>query len=345
MTASSSASLADAQARPAAPAGDPVAAKAIAPFFVVGSGRSGTTLLRMLLSNHSRLHVPPETHFIIDLVGAFPLTAALTPAQAAAAAARIVAHPHWKYMEIPAEALRAAVSALPAPRLADVIDLVYRDHLRRSGKARCGDKTPDYIAIVPQLAALYPEARFIHLIRDGHDVAMSLIELGWGQAYQGARFEWTRAVRCGLAYRRSALGERILDVRYEDLVRDPEATMRRVCAFIGETFEPAMLARKTPAEQLVAAEWQHIHRKLAEPISAEAIAVWRRKLGALECFLIEASLYRDLERLGYALRFKAALWRPLLTATGAMLRALAPLLDRALPALRRRNLLPRRIYV
>ncbi len=321
----------------AAGAGDDV------PFFIVGSGRSGTTLLRLFLCGHSRLHVPPETHFIEALVTRLPLAAPLTPAQAAEAVAVIVGHPHWKFMEMPAEALREAVAHMPAPTLADVVAPVYRHHLARAGKPRCGDKTPDYITIVPELAAMYPGARFIHLIRDGRDVTISMNELGWGHAYHGEQFEWTRAIRRGFGYRDSALAPQILEVRYEDLVCDVAGTLRRICDFLGEEFEPAMLERQQTGDTLVAPEWRHIHGKLAKPVTADAVATWRRKLSAAECFLIEASLRRDLERLGYRLRFAGALWRPPLAVAAALLRAAAPLLDRLLPALHRRGYLRRPI--
>lgn len=315
------------------------------PFFIVGSGRSGTTLLRMILCSHSRLHIPSETHFIQSLVARFPLDTPLSPEQVADVVAVILADPRWKYMAMPAEAFRAAAMALPAPKLADVIEPIYRHQLAQAGKARFGDKTPDYIDIIPQLAVLYPGAKFIHLIRDGRDVAMSMIEIGWGHAYHGGRFEWTRAVRRGMAYRDTPYTEQILEVRYEDLVRDVEGTMRRVCAFIGESFEPGMLDWRDKVDPLMPAEWRHIHRKLAQPLSADAIAVWQRKLSAPECFLIEASLHRDLERLGYGLRFAGPLWRPLLVGSGALLRVLAPLLNRLMPYLQRRNYLPRAIYI
>jgi hypothetical protein len=72
---------------------------------------------------------------------------------------------------------------------------------------------------------------------------------------------------------------------------------------------------------------------------------WRRRLSTIECFLIEASLFRELEAMGYALRFASSRWRPLLASVGAMMHALAPLLDWVLPALLRRNYLPRPLYI
>jgi hypothetical protein len=317
-----------------------------APFFIVGCGRSGTTLLRVIMLGHSRLHISPETHFIRRLVRNVPLDRPLSPDQVEAAVDRIVTHPRWQYMEMSDEEFRAEAMALASPRLADVLELIYRRHLQGTGKARFGDKTPDYVRIVPQLLSIWPEARFINLIRDGHDVAISFASKpGWGHAYDGPRFEWTRAVRATLAYRQAPFADRILEVRYEELVTDLEGTVRRICAFLGEAFEPGMLGWHGRLDLLFPGESPDLHPKLFEPIRPDAVAAWRGKLSAIECFLIEASLHRDLASAGYDLRFAHPAWRPFLVATGAIMRQLAPLLDRAVPALLRRGLLPRPLHI
>jgi hypothetical protein len=315
-----------------------------APFFIVGSSRSGTTLLRLILCGHSRLHIPPETWFIADLVDRFPLHDPLLPAQVREATDIMVGHYRWPDMDIPADTFSAQAAALAAPKLVDLIDLPYREHLRRVGKPRFGDKTPPYIGIVPELLALYPDARFINLVRDGRDVAISFVDAHFhGRPYH-ADFEWTRAIRLAERWRASPHAARILEMRYEDLVRDPEPVVRRICDFLGEAFEPAMLSYRERLD-LIPERERWIQQKLARPISSDAIAVWREKLTALECFCIEASLRGDLVRLGYTPRFRAPAWRPLLAATAWTLRRLGKLLDIAVPALERRRIFRRAVYL
>jgi hypothetical protein len=135
----------------------------------------------------------------------------------------------------------------------------------------------------------------------------------------------------------------MLEIRYEDLVSNLEVTIRQVCAFLDEEFEPAMLDWHSLIE-LVPVRERHIHGKLSQQVSNDDIAVWRHRLSALECFAIEACLYQDLERLGYRLRFHGVMWRPLLSATGSALRTMGPVLRRCIPYLQRRNLLPSQLY-
>ena len=314
------------------------------PFFIIGAGRSGTTLLRLILAGHSRLHIPPETWFILPLIEALPLSGPLDAAQVERAVSLMVQDYRWPDMEIAAEDLRRQAEALDAPRLVDVINLVYRHHLAASGKPRFGDKTRRYINIVPQLLTLYPGAEFIHLIRDGRDVAASNIELNWNSYYDRQRFSWTLAMEKRREFQRAPFADRILDVRYEDLVSDLEATVRRFCAFLGEQFEPGMLDWQQLGN-LVPERERHIHGKLAQPVSGDAVAAWRRKLNAAECFAMEACLHKDLRELGYPLRYSGGLWPPILAVSGTALCGAAPLLRSGTRYLKRRNLLAKTAYI
>jgi hypothetical protein len=317
------------------------------PFFIVGAGRSGTTLLRAIIANHSALAIQWETWFALDLVRAFPLREVLTREQVRDVVKTMTQDQHrWQSMGIAAGDLEAEALALDEPRLVDVISIVYRRHLASSGKRRFGDKTPPYIEIVRELATLYPGAKFIHLIRDGRDVATSYIELKWfGNCRCYERdFMWTRALRFRNSYRTLPIDTQILDVRYEDLVSEPEAVVRRICAFLGEEFEPAMLDAAARADSVPTAE-RSIHTKLGEPLSASASSRWRTKLSPFECFIMEACLQKPLREWGYELRFASIAWRPVLVTSGFLLRLMGPFLAKAIPALQRRKYLPERIYI
>jgi hypothetical protein len=315
-------------------------------FFIVGSGRCGSTLLRLLMSAQSGIYVTPETQFIIPLVERLPLRKILSADEVQVAIDIITTDYRWPDMEIATHDFRRWVAELHQPSLREIIDLVYHDLLRRSGKARLGDKSPPYITILPQLAALYPEAKFIHLIRDGRDVAISFIDVRHNTGYYtGELFEWILAVRKGFSYEDSEFSKRILDVRYEDLVQDTEAVLRKICTFLGETFEAGMLHGQRAVDALVPKRERGWHSKLGQPISGNAAGLWRHKLSGPECFLMESCLHKELCRLGYPLRFRGTAWQLLLRATGFGLNHAAPLLNRAIPALRRRNLLPAGFYI
>lgn len=316
-------------------------------FFIVGCGRSGTTFLRLLLCRHSRIHIPPETWFILDLVRQLPRDRKLSDAEVEHAISIIVSSYRWPDFEIREEHLRAQLMHRRAPELADIIDLVYAN-LNWTGKPCLGDKTPPYIQIVPQLAQLYPTAKFIHLIRDGRDVAISFLDLNFydegSRFYDGTKFEWTAAVELADRYRTSPYAPRVLEVKYEDLVSDPAHTLAAICMFIGEKFENAMLDVRQESSASVPAREKIIHPKLADPISTNVLSAWRKKLSAFECFAMEACLGKQLGSRNYPLRFDPRRWSAVLTAFGAFLHLSGPVLARGLMYLRQRGLLRKKIY-
>lgn len=207
---------------------------------IVGSPRSGTTLLRLMLDAHPELAIPPETGFL----GCAPklrgrgdrlrekffhaLTTYGEPA------------PVWPDFEIPAEAFRTALEEI-APFTAPAgFRAFYRLYAARFGKVRWGDKTPLYCLQMDTIRRVLPEARFVHLIRDGRDAALSLRTMwfspGWDMETQAAYWR-----RCVLAARRAGMDRPdYLEVRYEQLIADTANTLQRICDFIDLRYDEAM---------------------------------------------------------------------------------------------------------
>ncbi len=138
--------------------------------FIVGSPRSGTTLLRFMLAAHSDLAIPPET--------GFPAISQVTRRRAdlgPEALLRIITDfpasaPAWSDFGIPEEALRRALLELNPFSVAEGIRSFYQLYAARHGKRRAGDKTPSHGQAMIAIERLLPEAAFIHLIRDGRDL-------------------------------------------------------------------------------------------------------------------------------------------------------------------------------
>lgn len=300
-----------------------------APFFIVGSGRSGTTLLRMILSSHSRLSIPPETYYLKPLLEQLPVDRALSPSEVERAVKIMTSHYRWPDMGIDAGDLAREAAALVSPKLRDIVEIAYAEHLAREGKARWGDKTPPYIQIVPRLAEMFPGARFIHLLRDGRDVAKSFQSVGWyGPLLHRNTIEWTEAVDLDQRWRKSSLADSILVVRYEDLVRQTEKTTRDICAFLDEEFEPQMLGWEEKVDRLVPPREQYIHTKLRRKPSHIDIERWRREMSAWEMFVSEAFMGKDLARAGYERRYRSAMWTPLFVVARGYCRFALPALIR-----------------
>jgi hypothetical protein len=302
-----------------------------APFFIVGSGRSGSTLLRLMLVSHSRLTIPPETWYLIPLVKRFSIERALNPDEIASAVSIITSDYRWPDLKLDAQEFQRSVACLNKPRLRDIAEVVYRWHMESEGKDRWGDKTPVYIQIVPQLARMFPDAKFIHLVRDGRDVAKSFQATEWVTRWlHDNTSEWNRALACYWRWARSEFRDRILLVRYEDLVLETETALREICRFIGEEFEPQMLSWEGKVDEQVSPREERYQRKLKQRIGAEGVARWKREMSARELFVAEAFMRPHLARLGYELRYQGPLWVPVFAATRLCCHIFTPALQSAI---------------
>ncbi|MFG0328522.1 MAG: sulfotransferase family protein [Phycisphaerales bacterium] len=295
------------------------------PFFIVGSGRSGTTLLRLMLNRHSRLAIPPESHFIKDLdrrLGPKPHPRAF--------AKNLLAHPRFQEWELDPEVVeRMLIDAAP-PEPRRWYDLVFTAWADGHGKARWGDKTPPYALCLPLIHSLFPEAMVIHIIRDGRDVAASRKALGWAKSGVIAEaLDWRRRVE-----RARGDGRRLFqprgryhEVLYERLVERPETELAAICTFLDEPFEAAMLEYHEDAEDQIPAHRRQFHPEVNRPVQPTKIGRWRRDLSDLEVALFERFAGELLDDLGYersgvvsrGARIRAAGWyatAPLRIVTG-----------------------------
>jgi Sulfotransferase family len=214
-----------------------VAAGELAPApFVVGATRSGTTLLRLMLDAHPEMAIPSETHFIPDLIKAYRLESA-TPERMCEV---VTAHRRWGDFHLDPEELLERFRAIDPINPGDAARAFFQLYAEREGKTRWGDKTPGYVREMHRIESVLPEARFVHLVRDGRDVALSVLGMNWGPStVPEAAFRWKKRI---LRAREQAprIGHYV-EIRYEDLVRDTEATLRRICEFVDLPYDEEML--------------------------------------------------------------------------------------------------------
>ncbi len=280
--------------------------------FVVGVGRSGTTLLRLMLDAHPKLTIPAETHFVPELI-----ELAAAGAGADALAERIVAARGWRDFGLDPDELRGRVAALERPGAAAVLRAFYELCAATASKPRWGDKTPGYVKSMRAIGAELPEARFVHLIRDGRDVALSRRARGMGTAKpigETARL-WRRRIESAREQARK-LRRRYLELRFEDLVADPERALRRVCELVELEFDPAMLAHhEGDAASRIAQlgdlppegerpdrsgeERRASHALAAAPPNDARVGAWRERMGPGERAEFEAVAGELLRELGY----------------------------------------------
>jgi hypothetical protein len=211
------------------------------PVLILGVRRSGTTLLRVMLDRHSELAVPDESYFVPQLADRH--LRRVDPDEFVDDLRRLNTLAEW---EVPLERVRSRLS--PGMPIGAAIGTVYTVYAEQEGKGRWGDKTPMYMQNLRLLERLFPDALFVHLIRDGRDAATSFLSMPrgivtetWMHPSTPAAFacQWRTEVAAARRLGRR-VGERYLEVRYEDLVADVEAVLRRICGLTRLDYEPAM---------------------------------------------------------------------------------------------------------
>ena len=183
------------------------------------------------------------------------------------------------------------------------------------GKDRWGDKTPGYVEQLDTIARMFPDARFVHVIRDGREAAVSMREQHWGPpSLVTGGIWWRRKVRLG---RRcgGGLGDRYTELRFEDLVSDPEATLRRTCAFLELPYAEEMFGYRPSAAVRQPSFGVGLHRHLTEPITP-GLRRWDENLSRTQQRLLEAACGAELVQLGYASRRPGPVWRAGAVAIG-----------------------------
>jgi hypothetical protein len=296
--------------------------------FVVGVGRSGTTLLRMMLDAHPELAIPPETHFVLPFIQASGKVR-FNPRLATRAIVRDERR-RWNDFGLDQAELLARLEAVEPFNTTDALRAFYLLYAHKHGKPRWGDKTPDYVRKMKKVQKTLPEARFIHVIRDGRDAGLS----------QNARVvnrgkdpvpprEMARRWRKRIIKSRddAAEVEGYLEVRYEDLVLDTESVLRRVCELVEVDFDPAMLAYHERAEERLqemagalparkgrpereAGERVDAHALTTKPPDADRVAVWKREMSQAENAEFEEAAGYLLDELGYETATPRDAWLP-----------------------------------
>ncbi len=258
--------------------------------FVVGMNRSGTTLLRMMLDAHTDLTVPPETHFVPDAIKAAKADGA-TPETVLEA---MKAHREWGDFEISDEEMLVRLRALPKLRPGPAVRSFYEIYAERQGKPRYGEKTPTYVQKMRLIQRALPEARFCHVVRDGRDVALSVLDRTVRDLTAGdVAHRWRKKVT--KARDDSPQVTHYMEIRYEDLVLDTEPVLRSVCDFFELPWQDELLsyhersadrlqemARTLPgggnAKELTVERRMATHEMTTKPPSADRVQRWRKQM-------------------------------------------------------------------
>lgn len=240
------------------------------PFFLVGAERSGTTMLRLMLSHHPQVAWCNEFEYAVDLMppnSGFPdlntyyewLSTCRVYLGTGFKLDRSLDYPHL---------IKSFLSQKREQESKPIVGATVHRHFDR-------------------LLRICPEARFIHIVRDARDVARSCIGMGWaGNVWTGVE-RWIEAEQLWQVLKQNLSPDRWIELTYEDLIIEPVATLTRICEFIGVNYDPAMLTYETDTTY--------------DAPNPKYIYQWQRKLSEREIRLVESRVAPMLTNRGYKL--------------------------------------------
>lgn len=274
------------------------------PFFIIGSGRSGNTLLRSILVTHPSLAIPPESYVLQSVYRKFHLYRNLAWEDLVKiVVAEFESHKQFYHWDINLIPIYQKVLTLPKEdrTLAKIVDSIYRHYAAEKfpGATLWGDKTPMNTLYLNWIDKMFPKSLYIHIIRDGRDVVSSYLKAGIYDNVKDASWRWMASVERAKRLGQALSNERYMELRYEDLVSSPEVEVKKVCNFLGIQFHDNMLKPQENASKLGDAAKLSHHSNLYQPINSSSIGKWKKNLDTNQKKIVQKKISRLLEGLGY----------------------------------------------
>lgn len=286
-----------------------------APIFILGTNRSGTTLLRLMLNAHSRIAVPEEMLYFRSDYAGVPVERWQAPGLSDAAYEELA-----RSFVQNAEALHPELGTLrlierimhDGPRdLRYPYEMIMSTWANLQGKPRWGEKTPGNLFYVDVIYDMFPDAQFIYIARDPRAGVASM---------QRAEFFPEDIVFNALSrHKHFSTARRLLrehvppaqwmEMRYEDLVIAPTAALEQVCAFLNEPFESGMLAyHHTAADYMKDEAATGFNAAATRPVSTSRLEDWRSRLTPEDVAVVESICFPEMEAFEYSLDNHSMSW-------------------------------------
>jgi len=266
------------------------------PIFIVGAPRSGTSMLRVMLNRHPNIAICDETYFFYYVYlrrRAFGDLQNINNRKILVDRYLSIRRIRSQQLDLPGLSTALMQNGNTYPAFFLSLINYYADC---QGKLRCGEKTPQHALYTDLLCDWYPGCKIIHIIRDPRDVVASLMRMPWASKNVTVNaLSWLKYIRG--AHRASQRPNYLL-VHYENVVHDPEAAIDSICTFLGETYNPDILATTGQSNvQNVSKEWWF--QRATKQVEKDRIGLWQQELDADQVSMVEWILGSYMDKFGY----------------------------------------------
>lgn len=254
-------------------------------FFIVGKGRSGTTLLQTMLDAHPSLLIPLESRIIIHLYSKYARVKKWDQKRLNSFYNDLFTDVKFDLLwNVDKEQLKARILSSPEDisfaELCQKAYLSYQSFFERGDLGWIGDKNPIYTIFIPELIRLYPHAKFIHLVRDYRDNILSHIKVFPIKDKAFLARKWVKYNEVVETYK-AKFPKQFHTLRYEDLTENPEKEIRDICKFLEVDFHPDMLSFHQATNKAYNEYSDYIdkyHKNILNPVNKNSLGKWKKEL-------------------------------------------------------------------
>ncbi len=273
--------------------------------FIVGRGRSGTTLLQSILNSSDKIAVAEEAQFIMLLCNKY-LNTKWDIERVISFYEDLWLESRLKNWNLEKTILREElISFSNNPTFAGLCSVVYAHNARKQGKidvAVLGDKNPHYALYIAKLIEIFPNARFIHIIRDYRDTIVSYQNVDFDPNSTAAlAYRWNRYNKEVLHFK-AMHPEKFITLKFENLLAEPENNLKQICEFLTVDYAPSMMNfHEKKGGDYWNKEWQP---NIARPIDKGHVYTWKKKMADSDVRIADSICAKMAAKLGYEPKYE-----------------------------------------
>lgn len=263
------------------------------PFFIIGSGRSGNTLLRSMLVAGEEVNIPPESYVWPRIIRIYA-TYNFLPWEKLCGLiiSEFEAYKEFGTWEVNLYEAHQNARKLTKENqsLSNIINKVYNSfQIQKKGEIkRWGDKTPINTIYLSKIIEVFPKAQFVHIFRDPKDVVCSYVNAGLYKNHEDAAKFWKASVDSALKLKKKLPANQFHQIRYEDLVSNPKSSLKTVSEFLEIHYSKRMLDFWKLKDDLGDVKKREHHKNIGNPVSTASVGKWKKQLSKQEQQQIEA---------------------------------------------------------
>lgn len=287
-----------------------VAHEQVSPVLIIGSGRSGNTLLRSMLISGKIAAIPPESYVWPKLIQKFTYLRFMRWERICEEVlSTFCSHPGSVYWEIDWDMVLADTKTISSSNrsLAAILDKIYIEYSRKFPTvARWGEKTPLNTLYLPVIYKIFPNSQYIHIIRDPRAVAHSYVKASRynsyisENSYQKAAKRWALSVKNANFIKTRVSPSCFHEIRYEDLINNTITTLESLCSFLGTKFHTNLLDFYETSSALGDVPRYAHHAKVSEPLDNTRVARWGKEISHRDTEKVNRICRKFMEQYGYA---------------------------------------------